>query len=77
MHAPWGLVVAFWRERMSQIMELVWLSPDNKQEILEFPPSGAGRFPISEVAVWKVASLLSWVDQRVAWVELKIRVRAA
>ena len=41
------------RERMSQIMELVWLAPDIQQEILEFPPSGATRFPISEVA-WQL-----------------------
>ncbi len=59
------------RERMSQIMELVWLAPDIQQEILEFPPSGAARFPISEVAVRKVASPLSWNDQRHAWQFLK------
>src|ERR1700731_1066800 len=28
------------RERMSQIMELVWLAPDIQQEILEFRPTG-------------------------------------
>jgi hypothetical protein len=37
------------RERISQIMELVWLAPDIQRQILEFPPS-TGRFPISEVA---------------------------
>src|ERR1700732_1205008 len=35
------------RERISQIMELVWLAPDIQQEIMEFRPSGAARFPIS------------------------------
>ena len=45
------------RERMSQIMELVWLAPDIQQEILEFPPTGAARFPISEVAARRIASL--------------------
>src|SRR5450755_322144 len=59
------------RERMSQIMELVWLAPDIQQEILEFPPNGAGRFPISEVAVRKIASPLSWDEQRRAWQLLK------
>src|SRR6202142_2439023 len=39
------------RERMSQIMELLWLAPDIQQEILGFPPTGATRFPISEVAL--------------------------
>jgi len=59
------------RERMSQIMELVWLAPDIQQEILEFPPSGAARFPISEVAVRKIASPLPWNEQRRAWQTLK------
>ena len=59
------------RERMSQIMELVWLAPDIQKEILEFPPSGAARFPISEVAVRRIASPLSWNEQRHAWQTLK------
>ena len=59
------------RERISQIMELVWLAPDIQQEILEFAPSGAARFPISEVAVRKFANLLPWSDQRAAWNRLK------
>jgi hypothetical protein len=59
------------RERMSQIMELVWLAPNIQQEILEFPPSGGVRFPISEVAVRKVASRLKWAEQRQQWGELK------
>lgn len=59
------------RERMSQIMELVWLAPDIQQEILEFPPSGGARFPISEVAVRRIASPLSWSEQRHAWQTLK------
>jgi len=59
------------RERMSQVMELVWLAPDIQQEILEFPPSGAPRFPISEVAVRRIASALSWEDQRREWNRLR------
>src|ERR1700686_2409394 len=51
------------RERMSQIMELVWLAPAIQQEILEFPPTGAARFPISELAARKVANTLSWSEQ--------------
>src|ERR1039457_5086555 len=46
------------RERMSQIMELVWLAPDIQQETLEFRPTGAPRFPISEMAVRRIASPL-------------------
>jgi len=59
------------RERMSQIMELIWLAPDIQQEILEFPTNKTGRFPISEVAVRRVAENLAWSDQREAWRKLK------
>lgn len=55
------------RERMSQIMELIWLAPDIQQEILEFPPNTSGRFPISEVAVRRVAGSLGWAEQRELW----------
>jgi len=58
------------RERMSQIMELVWLAPDIQQEILKFPPTAA-RFPVSEVAVRRVAGILLWANQRAAWTVLK------
>jgi hypothetical protein len=59
------------RERMSQIMELVWLAPDIQQEILEFPPSGAARFPISEVRIRGIGEVLSWEMQRELWERLK------
>ncbi len=59
------------RERMSQIMELVWLAPDIQQEILEFPPNRTGRFPISEVAARWVAENLDWAEQRQLWRKLK------
>jgi hypothetical protein len=59
------------RERMSQIMELIWLAPEIQQEILEFPPNKTGRFPISEVAVRRVAENLVWAEQREVWRNLK------
>ena len=59
------------RERMSQIMELVWLAPDIQKEILEFPPNATGRFPVSEVAVRRIGGFLCWERQRVEWKELK------
>ena len=59
------------RERMSQIMELVWLAPDIQQEILEFPPNSAPRFAISEVAVRRIAAVLNWGEQRDLWRKLK------
>src|ERR1700752_3004035 len=51
------------RERMSQIMELIWLAPDIQQEILYLPPSPGGKYPISEVAVRRIAGILSWPEQ--------------
>lgn len=59
------------RERMSQIMELIWLAPDIQQEILEFPPTAAPRFPISETAVRRMAAILDWAGQRDLWRKLK------
>jgi hypothetical protein len=58
------------RERMSQIMELVWLAPTIQQEILEFPATGS-RFPISEVAARKISDFLSWREQLIEWARIK------
>jgi hypothetical protein len=55
------------RERISQIMELVWLAPDIQRHILYLPPTSAGRYPISERAVRKIANHLVWEDQRSEW----------
>ena len=65
------------RERMSQIMELVWLAPDIQREILYLPPTSGGRYPISEVSVRRVASSLSWTNQRIEWTRLKEKVLVA
>jgi hypothetical protein len=59
------------RERMSQVMELIWLAPDIQQEILEFPPTTKPRFPIGEVAVRGIAANLDWSEQRQDWRKLK------
>lgn len=59
------------RERMSQIMELIWLAPDIQQEILDFPPTTKPRFPINEVAVRDIAAKLDWSEQRQVWRKLK------
>lgn len=59
------------RERISQIVRLNYLAPDIQVELLYLPPTTSGRFPISETAVRKIASLLSWVDQRREWKALK------
>ena len=59
------------RERMSQIMELVWLAPDIQQEILEFPPTTKPHFPVSEVAARRIATEFEWSEQRELWRKLK------
>jgi hypothetical protein len=55
------------RERVSQVMKLVWLAPDIQHEILEFNLTHMTRFPISESAVRRVAGALSWKEQRAQW----------
>lgn len=59
------------RERMSQIMELIWLAPDIQRAILEFPATRTSRFPVSEAAVRRIAANLRWEEQRVLWDNLK------
>ena len=59
------------RERMSQIMELIWLAPDIQRELLECKPTHTTRFPISERAVRRIAAELAWEPQRAAWRKLK------
>jgi hypothetical protein len=59
------------RERISQVMKLAWLAPDIQMEILYLPAVHGGRFPVSEVAARKIATLLSWTEQRAEWAKLK------
>jgi hypothetical protein len=59
------------RERVSQIMRLVYLAPDIQVELLYLPPTPTGRYPISEPVVRKIANLLSWTSQREHWMHLK------
>jgi hypothetical protein len=51
------------RERISQIMMLVWLAPDIEQAVLRLPPY-AGRAPFSEAALRRIAKMPLWEDQR-------------
>ena len=59
------------RERISQILKLVWLAPDIQTEILYLPPILGGRYPISELSLRPIADLLSWKEQGEAWMKLK------
>jgi len=70
-YADVGRLTCLCRERISQIVRLNYLAPDIQVELLYLPPTTSGRFPISETAVRKIASLLAWEDQRRAWAALK------
>jgi hypothetical protein len=59
------------RERVSQIVRLNYLAPDIQVELLYLPPTPTGRYPVSESAMRRIASLLSWADQRLEWMALK------
>ncbi len=59
------------KERVSQIMRLVWLAPDIQQEILTLPRTSLGRFHLGEVALRQVASKMLWGEQREAWGRLQ------
>ncbi len=59
------------RERISQIMKLLWLAPDIQMDILYLPPTPGGRYPICEVAMRKVADRLAWPEQQEEWLRLK------
>ena len=58
------------KERVSQIMRLVWLAPDIQQEILTLARTPRGQFHVGEVALREIASIVLWADQRAAWVRL-------
>ncbi len=59
------------RERISQIMKLLWLAPGIQLDILYLPPTPGGRFPVSEVAIRRIADRLAWSEQHEQWVNLK------
>ncbi|MBM3348016.1 MAG: hypothetical protein FJY55_16230 [Betaproteobacteria bacterium] len=62
------------KERVSQIMRLVWLAPDIQQEILTLPRTPRGRFHVGEPALRQIAARMLWTEQRVAWDRLTGRV---
>ena len=59
------------RERISQVMKLIWLAPDIQRDILEFSATTTSRFPITEVAVRRIAESFGWAKQREQWLDLR------
>ena len=61
------------RERISQIMMLVWLAPDIQEAVLRLPPY-SGRAPFSEGALRRIAKVVLWDEQRLQWQQLTGRL---
>lgn len=59
------------RERISQMTKLLWLAPGIQLDILYLPPTPGGRFPVSEVAIRRIADRLAWPEQHEEWINLK------
>ena len=70
-YADLGRLCGLCRERVSQIIRLIFLAPDIQVELLYLPPIPTGQYPVSETAVRKIANLLCWAEQRDRWVSLK------
>jgi hypothetical protein len=66
-HADLARLGCISKERISQIMRLVWLAPDIQQEVLTLPRTPRGRCPVGEVALREIASMMLWAEQRAAW----------
>lgn len=59
------------RERVSQIVRLIFLAPDIQLEVLSLSRTVQGRCSISEVALRRIANELDWSTQRQLWFETK------
>src|SRR3954452_20532263 len=57
-------------QRLSQVMQLIWLAPAIQEEILWLPASGT-RHPLTERAVRSIAARWSWSEQLKLWDSLK------
>jgi hypothetical protein len=58
------------RERISQIMNLIHLSPDIQEALLFLPPTLRGRDAIILADVQPIAAALDWRKQRRLWRQL-------
>ena len=64
------------RARVTQIMNLLLLSPDIQEEILDLPRTVRGRDPIHERDVRPIAAVPEWCRQRDLWREIAEPLRA-
>lgn len=61
------------RARMTQIMNLLNLSPDIQEEILFLPRTTKGRDPIGERELRPICAMADWKEQRSRWRKLRSR----
>lgn len=64
------------RARITQIMNLLLLTPDIQEDILFLPRTNGDRAPIRERMVRPVAAVIDWRKQRKIWSELKNKLVA-
>ncbi len=57
--------------RMTQIMNLLHLSPDIQEELLNLPPVKAGEDPITERDLRSITRIKDWRTQRHGWLHAK------
>jgi len=62
------------KPRVTQIMNLLLLSPDIQEEILFLPRTLNGKDPISERHIRSITTVLDWDIQRRMWEKLKERL---
>ena len=55
------------RARISQIMQLLWLSPAIQEELLFLPRTLSGRDPLHLRQLLPLAAVLDWRQQRALW----------
>ena len=70
-HADLARLGAISRERVSQVMKMLWLAPDIQDEILRLQPVRRGDFSIMVPEVIAITDEVLWEDQRVLWCNLK------
>lgn len=59
------------RARVTQIMNLLHLTPDIQEDILFLPKAETGRDPIAESDVRRICAAMAWRTQRILWITAK------
>ncbi|MCC6392606.1 MAG: hypothetical protein IT167_18545 [Bryobacterales bacterium] len=70
-HADLARLGAISRERVSQVMRMLWLAPAIQEEILRLPPVRRGEFSITVPEVAAISDEVLWDEQRALWSKLK------